>query len=71
MEHLELSADSDDLTEREEHRVIAKWLKHFIGATKDLLVESARQPVDAEPDVETAHMDFDSDGGETPSTTTY
>ncbi len=59
-EHLELSVDSDDPGEREAHRVVAKWLKHFLTIAKDELRaadEALRHP---EPEPVTDYMPFDS-----------
>lgn len=62
-EHLEASADSDDMKKCEEHRVVARWIKHFITVVKQELVdwdEAVRHP---EPPPTSEYMDFDSESG--------
>ena len=42
MERLEASADSVELADREAHRIIACWIKHFLGEVQDKLIAEAR-----------------------------
>ncbi len=59
--HLELGADSNDQEEREEHRIIARFLKEFILAMKDIKVieEQSRHP-ELKPNTDPNYMEFDS-----------
>ena len=54
--------DSNDPVEREASRVVAKWIKHFLGAARDWVLEhdsAEREPAEeTEPD----YMARDSDG---------
>ena len=65
--HLESAVDSDDPGEREGHRVVARWLKHFLTVTKEELIgleQNDRNPV---PEGDPEYMDFDSGSTERPS----
>ena len=65
--HLESAVDSDDSEERDGHRIVARWLKHFLSITKEELVgleKADREPV---PEGDPEYMDFDSDSQERPS----
>ena len=59
-EHLELSVDSDDPGERESHRIIAKWLKHFMSIAKDELRAADVAQRHPEPEPVTEYMPHDS-----------
>jgi hypothetical protein len=64
---LESAVDSDDAEERDGHRIVARWLKHFLSITKEELVgleKADREPV---PEGDPEYMDFDSDSQERPS----
>jgi hypothetical protein len=65
-DHLEYLEDSNDPEARETSRMIAKWIKHFLGPLRESMVmaeEAFRHP---EPPAETEYMDHDSDGGNGP-----
>jgi len=59
--HLEGLADSDDPEEREAHRIIAKWLKHFLTIAKDEVVE--RDRANREPEDPSLERNYP-DGGD-------
>ena len=44
-EHLEASVDLEDRDKAEYHRTIARWLKHFLGVTKDYVIEASKVKV--------------------------
>ena len=59
--HLEASVEADDPGEREGHRIIARWLKHFLSIAKEALIDlehSERNPV---PEGDPEYMEYDSD----------
>ena len=41
-EHLERSVDVDDEEVARQHRVVARWLKHFLSTVKESLVDAAK-----------------------------
>ena len=46
-EHLELAVDSNDAEAREEHRVVARWIKAFLGGTVPDLIDADRAEKEA------------------------
>lgn len=58
--HLEASVDSDDPDAQTGHRVVARWLKHFLTIGKEELVslERARREPSTQ-DGDDHYMDFD------------
>ena len=60
-EHLERSVDSVDPAEREGHRTVARWLRHFLTVSKEYLMSSEAVGREVVPPGETEYMDHDSD----------
>ena len=44
-QHLEASVEIDDDEVASRHRVIARWLKHFLTVTKESVIDSAKAKV--------------------------
>jgi len=62
-DHLESLAESEDASERETHRIIAKWIKYFVGVCRESLEAADTSIRHPEPTAETEYMEFDSTGG--------
>ncbi len=60
-EHLERSVDSDNAEDREGHRVVARWLKHFIQVVKVELLATELAERHPEPEPVTEYMPHDSE----------
>jgi len=64
-EHLELAVDSDDPEEREGHRVVSKWIRHFLDVVVEGIRsadEEERHPSVSEESMNPEYMEFDSQG---------
>lgn len=65
MDHLELAVDSDSAEQREEHAIVARWIKHFLTSVVDgihTLDEMERAPKTDPETLVADSMPFDSDG---------
>ncbi len=62
-DHLECLAESEDEGERETHRIVAKWIKYFIGTCRESLEAADTAIRHPEPPAETEYMEFDSTSG--------
>ena len=68
--HLEGSVDTDDEEVARQHRVVARWLKHFLSVVKESLIDAtkAKPPSEDESDSspyveESSNIDFEDTSG--------
>jgi hypothetical protein len=57
---LEASVDVDDETVAKQHRVVARWLKNFLGVAKEYMIDSSKTKPLVEEEGENPYMETSS-----------